>query len=251
VRGAFHRPARHEPAGSVPARRVVLAAALAVVLTVALTACGSSDNSDTSSSTTGSPDVSDDTGAAASTSLSATGDGELAGVTLTGELAVADGELRIAYSVDNQSGGPVVVAGAVPVAAGSSFSPDAEGAWVTASTQGFVTVGRWPIRQPDEATGDRGEPQPLYVVEVDSGSAVDGVVDLAWPLEGSHPYYAADALPVPLPDPVESVRLCLGVSPASAATDAAPTVEEDGATWLAVPMDELNGTLCTEPVSVV
>ena len=32
------------------------------------------------------------------------------------------------------------------MAAGSSFSPDAEGAWVTASTQGFVTVGRWPIR---------------------------------------------------------------------------------------------------------
>lgn len=234
-----------------------------LVAAAALTACGdgSSESSgggaagsdSTTTSTTGSPDVSDDTGAT-STALSASGDGELAGVTLAGELAVTDDQLHIAYTVDNQSGAPVVVAGAVPEPAGSSFSPDATGAWVTASTQGFVTVGRWPIRQPDETTGDRGRPQSLYVVELDSGASLDGVVELAWPLEGRHPYHEPDALPVPLPDPVEALRLCIGVSPASAAadaTDAAPTVEEGGATWRAVPMDELAGTLCTEPVAVV
>lgn len=231
-------------------------ALLALVLLAASPACGTSgsdtaagdDDSTTSTPTTGSPDVSDDTGASAPSMLTASGEGDLAGVTLTGELAIGPRGLRAVYRLDNQSGNTIVVGDAVPVAAGSSFNPDPEGAWVTASTQGFVTVGRWPIRQPDEVVGDRAQPQSLYLARVEGGGAIERTFELSWPLQGRHPYFGPDELPVPLPDPVASVRLCLGVQPVTAAVEAAPVVGEGDTTWLAVPMDDLTGTLCTEPV---
>ena len=234
--------------------RFVASAVLALVLATS-SACGTSGTDTaarkdptTSTPTTGSPDVSDDTGASAPSMLTASGEGDLAGVTLTGELAVGPGGLQVVYRLDNQSGGPIVVGDAVPVAAGSSFSPDPAGAWITASTQGFVTVGRWPIRQPDEVVGDRAPPQSLYLVRVEGGTAIERTFELRWPLQGRHPYFGPDDLPVPLPDPVASVRLCLGVQPVTAAVEAAPMLDEGDATWLAVPMDDLSGTLCTEPV---
>ena len=236
-------------------------ALLALVLPAASPACGTSgsdtaagdDDSTTSTRptstpTTGSPDVSEDTGASAPSMLTASGEGDLAGVTLTGDMVIGPRGLRVAYRLDNRSGGPIVVGDAVPVAAGSSFSPDPAGAWLTASTQDFVTVGRWPIRQPDEVVGDRGEPQRLYLARVEAEAAIERTFEMSWPLRGRHPYFGPDELPVPLPDPVASVRLCLGVQPLTAAVETAPVVEEGDTTWLAVPMDQLSGTLCTEPV---
>jgi hypothetical protein len=234
---------------------VPLVVALALAVT-GLASCGDddggADDDGTTGTTTRSSTVSEETSTTSATPapLTATGDGALAGVTLTAELTVDGDVARIAYRLDNQSGQPVALADAVPVAAGSGFSPDPDGAWVTASTQGIVTVGKWPISQPTEAGGDRAEPQHLYLVRVEAGARAEGQIELGWPLTAHHPYYPADALPVPLPDPVASVRLCVGAEPLTPAIERAPVVQDGDATWLDVPMDQLTGTLCTEPAAV-
>lgn len=239
--------------GRTPVAVLAVPLALSLLVAAAFGSDGDDGNDDdrTTGTTTRSSTVSDEPPTSATpTTLSATGDSDLAGVTLTAEMSVSSDAFRIAYTLDNRSDQALAVADAVPVPAGASFSPDPDGAWVTASTDGFVTIGRWPIRQPAEDGGDRSEPQHLYLVRVEPGAVADGVIEVDWPLRGNHPYLAPDDLPVPLPDPVETVRLCLGVEPLTPAIDGAPVVQEGDATWLDVPMDQLSGTLCTEPAAI-
>jgi hypothetical protein len=220
---------------------------------VGAASCGDDDDDAGTDTTTRSTTVTEDpstTDSGNMASLTATGEQDLAGVTLTADLVINGTGLTITYRLDNAGQQALAVADAVPEPQGSGFGPDPTGAWVTASSQGFVTIGKWPVDQSPEG-GDRAEPQHLYLVRAEPGASVEGTITLGWPLRGNHPYLAPDNLPVALPDPVEMVRLCLGVEPLTTALEgsSASTVA-DGRTWLDVPMSDLRGILCTDPVSI-
>ncbi|MGH9212608.1 MAG: hypothetical protein ACRD2C_18345 [Acidimicrobiales bacterium] len=220
-----------------------------------MAACGDDDDGDDQADTdtsTGRSTVADEptTTTPFATTLEAVGSGELDGVTVAAELVVDGATLQLTYRLENASDRTLLVGDAVAAPEGATHGPDPTGAWVTASSQGFVTVGKWPVAVPPEG-GEGIEALSLYMTQVEPGASVDGRIELDWPLQGNHPYLAPDDLPVPLPDPVETLRLCVGVDPLTPEREQAPIVEEAGRSWLAVPMDQLRGTLCTEPASVV
>ena len=227
---------------------LLTSALLAVVVSLLVAGCG--DDETTTDAPTGSsttmPDESSTSPPVTSATVDAVGTEALDGVTVTAELTVDGPQLLIAYRVDNGSDRPLVVADAVPVPQGATHGPDDTDAWVTASSQGFVTIGKWPVAVPPES-GEGMQPLSLYLQRIEPGGRHEGRIERAWPLAGHHPYLPPDQLPVPLPEVVERLRLCLGVDPSTPEIEAAPVVEDAGRSWLAVPMDQLSTTLCTEP----
>lgn len=229
---------------------LLTSALFAVAAAVMVAGCGD-DGDDTATddapgSSTTMPDDTSTSPPVTSVTGEAVGTGALDGLTLTAEVAVDGSSLVVTYRVDNGSEQPVVVADAVPVPQGNTHGPDSTDAWVTASSHGFVTVGKFPVVVPPE-TAEGTLPLSLYMRRVEPGGHMEGRIERAWPLVGHHPYLPPDQLPVPLPDPVESLRLCIGIDPSSPEIDGSPVVEEERHTWLAVPMDQLRETLCTEP----
>jgi hypothetical protein len=124
-----------------------------------------------------------------------------------------DGSIAVSYRLTNRSSGDLIVPNRVPAYGPSGkLTPDPNAVYVTGGDDGAAVISKRVFPRPDTDKVNWATTPLTYGVIVAPGASVAEDITVPLPLTRRHPY--GDDLgdgAIKLPDPVKTVRFCLGV----------------------------------------
>lgn len=147
------------------------------------------------------------------------------------EVSVEPGpsEVKVHYSLTNNSDGPLRVIDKPAVSAGAGVSYRNDTAYATGDGEGGVLLSQALFAMPDVDADFESIPR-VGITELASGATVEADVVVARPIAWRHPWGELGEEAIELPDDPDSVTFCLGVVSPPFEEAMLPEKEDDGVT---------------------